>query len=60
MRRFVLMYYELRDYARQMEAKSVGLRSLNFSLEKKVEERTQQLMIANKRLQEEKDNLQIT
>jgi diguanylate cyclase (GGDEF)-like protein len=59
-RRFVRMYAAVQSGALRLGRQSEELRSLNLQLEKKVQVRTRQLELANKKLEEEKNHLEIT
>jgi len=59
-RRLLSFRFTLQEYGSRLKKQSEELTALNQSLEQKVEERTRQLEIANRKLQAEKYTLQIT
>ena len=59
-RRLVLFYRQLEEYARRVTEQSEELKALNQDLERMVGERTRELEMSNRRLREEKVTLQIS
>jgi diguanylate cyclase (GGDEF)-like protein len=59
-RRLVSVRHRMEEYSTRLQTQSEQLRKLNQSLEEKVRQRTRQLELANRQLQEEKITLQIT